>query len=86
MLCLVLHGKEAPVAKPDCVRATVKLLNLDSGPFERIFEFRAGDCFASIRKRSERNCLDRYMLQIEQVVEAVDELTPSSFDKLQFVV
>jgi hypothetical protein len=74
---LVLHGQEAPVAKPDCVRATVKLLNLDPGPFERIFELRAGD--VSPRSESEANELfGAYMLQIERVVEAVDELTPSS--------
>src|SRR5205814_3212223 len=38
---LVLHGKDAPVAKPECVRATAQLLNLEMYPFERIFEFRA---------------------------------------------
>src|SRR5438105_2651626 len=38
---LILYGEEAPVAKPDCVRATVRLLKLESAPFERIFEFRA---------------------------------------------
>src|SRR6266566_778187 len=38
---LLLHGKEAPVAKPDCVRATARLLSLEMYPFERIFEFRA---------------------------------------------
>src|ERR1700730_1293729 len=38
---LILHGKEAPVAKPDCVRAAVQLLKLESEPFERIFEFRS---------------------------------------------
>ena len=38
---LILHGKEAPVAKPDCVRATVQLLKLDPLPFERIFDIRA---------------------------------------------
>src|SRR5713101_5817687 len=38
---LILHGKEAPVAKPDCVRATVQLLKLDGVPFERIFELRS---------------------------------------------
>src|SRR5213078_2979709 len=37
---LLLHGQEAPVAKPDCVRATARLLKLDATPFEKIFEFR----------------------------------------------
>src|SRR4029453_16695772 len=39
---LMLHGQEAPVSKPDCVRATVRLLDLDPMPFEQIFNFRRG--------------------------------------------
>jgi predicted nucleotidyltransferase len=70
---LLLHGQEAPVAKPDCVRATASLLDLDPMPFERIFEFRAGDQWPA--SETEANELfAAYMLQIEQVVEAVDEL------------
>src|SRR6478672_11162716 len=42
---LILHGQEAPVAKPDVVRATSRLLKLNSEPFERIFEFRAAGNF-----------------------------------------
>src|ERR1051325_680632 len=34
---LLLHEQEAPVAKPDVVRATARLLKLDPAPFERIF-------------------------------------------------
>jgi hypothetical protein len=70
---LMLHGQEAPVSKPDCVRATAQLLKLDPVPFERIFEFRASDR----RPASEKDANDlfgAYLFQIEQVVEAVDEL------------
>ncbi len=70
---LLLHGHEAPVSKPDCVRATAQLLKLDPIPFERIFEFRASDR----RPASEKDANDlfgAYLFQIEQVVEAVDEL------------
>lgn len=70
---LMLHGHEAPVSKPDCVRATARLLKLDPVPFERIFEFRASDR----RPASEKDANDlfgAYLFQIEQVVEAVDEL------------
>src|SRR5690349_3708461 len=35
---LILHGQEAPVSKPEVVRATARLLQLDPAPFERIFE------------------------------------------------
>ncbi|MGH9967657.1 MAG: hypothetical protein ACREBG_07455 [Pyrinomonadaceae bacterium] len=69
---LLLHGKAAPVAKPDCVRATVELLGLDAEPFERIFAMRA----TGKRPATEQETNDlfaAYMAQIERVVEAVDE-------------
>jgi predicted nucleotidyltransferase len=70
---LILHGKEAPVAKPDCVRATVQLLKLEHEPFEKIFGFRA---FAA-RPATEQEANDvfaAYMDQIERVIEVVDEM------------
>jgi hypothetical protein len=70
---LILHGQEAPISKPDVVRATVRLLHLDLTPFERIFEFRASDRLPS--SEIEANDLfGAYLFQIEQVVEAVDQL------------
>ena len=74
---LLLHGQEAPISKPDVVRATARLLHLDPIPFERIFEFRASDR----RPSSEIEANDlfgAYLLQIEQVVEAVDQLTTAT--------
>lgn len=70
---LLLYGQQAPVAKTDVVRATAKLLNLDVAPFERIFEFRAGHRLPSSGKEANE-LFAAYMYQIEQVVEAVDEL------------
>lgn len=70
---LLLHGQQAPVGKPDVVRATAKLLNLDASPFERIFEFRAGGKLPGSEKEANE-IFGAYMFQIEQVVEAVDEL------------
>jgi predicted nucleotidyltransferase len=70
---LLLHGQEAPVAKPDCVRATVRLLKLDPAPFERIFAFRSGGSFPASEKEAN-DLFGSYLLQVEQVVEAVDEL------------
>src|SRR5690242_9757961 len=70
---LLLHGQEPPIAKADCVRATARVLKLDATPFERIFEFRTSGAVP----RSEKEANDlfaAYMLQIEHVVEAVDEL------------
>jgi predicted nucleotidyltransferase len=70
---LLLHGQEAPVAKPDCVRATTRLLHLDPAPFERIFQFRTGADLPSSEKEAN-DLFGAYLLQVEQVVEAVDEL------------
>ena len=78
---LVLFDHEAPVAKPDCVRATARQLNLDLAPFERIFELRSdGKLPASEKEANE--LFTAYMFQIEQVVEAVDELRPNRTDKM----
>src|SRR5215510_5825175 len=70
---LMLHGLEAPVSKPDCVRETARLLKLDPKPFERIFEFRASDRLPSSEKEAHE-LFGAYLFQIEQVVEAVDKL------------
>ena len=70
---LVLYDREAPVAKADCVRATVELLKLDAKPFERIFDLRV----TGVRPATEveANALfGAYLLQIEQVIAAVDKL------------
>ena len=74
---LILHGKDAPVAKPDCVRATVQLLKLESEPFERIFEFRASSTFPATAKQAN-DIFAAYMDQIERVIEAVDKMVGSA--------
>ena len=70
---LMLHDQQAPVSKPDCVRATAKLLRLDPTPFERIFEFRTGGNLPTSEKEAN-DLFGVYLFQIEQVVEAVDNL------------
>lgn len=69
---LILNGQEAPVAKPECVRATVKLLKLDGEPFEKIFALRASDERPPTEKAANDLCA-AYMSQIERVIETVDE-------------
>jgi predicted nucleotidyltransferase len=77
---LLLHGQEAPVAKPECVRATVRLLKLDADPFERIFGFRAAGTLPATEKETN-DIFAAYMAQIEQVIEVVDELDESGIVK-----
>jgi predicted nucleotidyltransferase len=70
---LILHHREAPVSKPDCVRETANLLRLDPKPFERIFEVRASGRLPSSEKEAHE-LFGAYLFQIEQVVEAVNKL------------
>src|SRR5678816_2323718 len=49
---LMLHGETAPVAKPDCVRATVRRFQLDADPFEKIFAFRSSDYLPPTEKEA----------------------------------
>lgn len=70
---LMLHGKEPPITKPDCVRATVKMLGLDGEPFEQIFALRKdGDIM--LTEVEANDLFASYMEQIERVIEAVDRL------------
>lgn len=74
---LTLMGQEPPIAKPDCVRATVKSLKLDGEPFERIFDLRANDELP-LNEVEANDLFAAYMVQIERVIEAVDSLENTS--------
>jgi predicted nucleotidyltransferase len=68
---LLLSGEEPPVAKPDCVRATVRKLKLDGSPFERIFALRASND-ADLTELEANELFAAYLAQIERVIEVVD--------------
>ena len=70
---LLLSGEEPPVAKPDCVRATVRKLKLDGEPFERIFELRTRDDL-SLTDNEANELFGAYLTQIERVIEVVDRM------------
>jgi len=70
---LLLHGKDAPVVKAECVRATAQLLKLDLTPFERIFAFRASGAMPSEEKETN-DIFAAYLDQIQRVIEDVDHL------------
>lgn len=78
---LILFGQEAPVAKPDVVRATARLLKLDLAPFEKVFDL-SNDGNMPSSEKAANDLFAAYMFQIEQVVEAVDELRPDRTDKM----
>jgi predicted nucleotidyltransferase len=70
---LLLHGQEAPVSKPDCVRATVRLLDLDPMPFEQIFNFRSSLSLPASEQEANE-LFGAYLQEIQKVTEAIDEL------------
>jgi len=69
---LMLHGEAAPVAKPDCVRATAQRFQLDREPFEKIFAFRASDYVPPTEKEAN-DIFGAYLEQIDRVIQVVDE-------------
>jgi len=78
---LMLHGSEAPVPKPDCVRATVRRFGLDDEPFEKIFAFRASDYMPPDEKEAN-DIFAAYLTQIDRVIQVVDDFGSES-DKHQ---
>jgi hypothetical protein len=71
---LLLKGQEPPAAKPETVRATAKVLGLNSQPFEQIFALRSGG-ENSLPDKEANELFASYLAEIENVIEAVDELT-----------
>ena len=76
---LMLHGQEPPVAKPECVRATVRLLGLDSEPFEQSFALRASEDVL-LTEVEANDLFASYMEQIDRVIQAVDNLEKRKSD------
>jgi hypothetical protein len=70
---LLLYGEKAPSGKVESVHATARLLKLDPTPFDRIFAFRSGAALPNSEKDAN-DLFAAYMVEVEQVVEAVDEL------------
>ena len=71
---LMLYGEEPPVLKREVVRAAVRLLGLDGGAFERVFELREAGGDAPLDEREADELFADYMAQVERVIEAVDAL------------
>ena len=70
---LILKGQEPPVSKAESVHATVRLLNLDATPFERILKLHINKDSA-LTDAEANHLFANYMAQIEKVIEAVDRI------------
>lgn len=71
---LLLKNVEPPIAKRETVRATVRLLNLDDEPFERIFDLREASSVAPLTDVEANDLFAAYMEQIDRVIDAVDKI------------
>jgi predicted nucleotidyltransferase len=70
---LILKDQQPPVSKRETIQATVRLLNLDATPFERILKLHADGNSEPTGDEANRLVGD-YMAQIEKVIEAVDRI------------
>jgi predicted nucleotidyltransferase len=70
---LILKDQQPPVSKRETVQATVRLLNLDATPFERILKLHADGNSEPTGDEANR-LFGNYMAQIEKVIEAVDRI------------
>ncbi|MBC7929086.1 MAG: hypothetical protein H7Z38_00800 [Rubrivivax sp.] len=75
---LMLHGEQPPVLKRDIVRATARLLGLDAGVFERVFELRESGDARHFGEREANELFAAYLDQIERVIGAVDQVEVSA--------
>jgi hypothetical protein len=69
---LILHGEEAPVGKPECVRVTARRFGLNAAPFEKIFAFRTSNYLPPTEKEAN-DIFGAYMEQLDRIIQVVDE-------------
>lgn len=70
---LLLYGIDAPLTKPEVVRAVVNHLKIDGEPFEQIFTIREKSSH-QLDEVSANKLFSSYMKQIENVISAVDNI------------
>lgn len=70
---LILKNHEPPVSKPESIQATVRLLDLDATPFERILKLHT-DRDSTLSDDQANGLFASYLAQIEKVIQAVDRI------------
>lgn len=74
---LILRGVEPPVRKPQIIAATVKNLKIDGSSFEEILALRERGVPVAFEEVAANKLFSRYMLEIENVIDAVDNIGQS---------
>ena len=71
---LLIHNFEPPVTKHEVVDAIVRQLKIDGKPFEKIFDIRENNSSKMLDEISANQLFADYMREIENVIEAVDNV------------
>jgi hypothetical protein len=74
---LILRGVEPPVKKPEILAATVRNLKIDGAPFEEILALRERGVPGAFDEVAANKLFSRYMREIENVIDAVDQVGQS---------
>ena len=74
---LLLSKLEPPVTKHEIVRLTLNQLEIDGKPFEKIFDIRENEDSIPLNEVSANRLFADYMEQIENVIDAVDQMKQS---------
>jgi hypothetical protein len=71
---LIINGANPPATKHDVVTMTAKKLGVNAEPFEKIFDIRENRSTESLTDRSANDLFGAYMIEIENVINAVDAI------------
>ncbi|MFV0387631.1 MAG: hypothetical protein ACK5NT_02660 [Pyrinomonadaceae bacterium] len=74
---LILKGRTPPITKHEIVKSVVNELNVDGSSFEKIFDIRENEGSIPLNEVSANQLFGDYLEQIEQVIDAVDQLNQS---------
>lgn len=71
---LIINGAHPPATKHEVITMTAQKLGIDIAPFEKIFDIRENKLTETLTDRSANDLFGDYMLQIENVINAVDAI------------
>lgn len=74
---LLLYRIEPPLGKRGIIDSTVKNLNVNPEPFEKIFAIRENKASNTLNEVSANQLFSSYMEEIERVIDAVDKVKKS---------
>lgn len=71
---LIVTGSNPPATKHEIVAMTAQKLGIDAAPFDKIFDIRENKLTETLTDRSSNELFGDYMLQIENIINAVDAI------------